>query len=82
MKKSRALELLGGSVGAAAKSIGRISSAAISQWPEDLPPRIEDRVLAALARKYLPAEMLSDAAIVCSSGGGVGGGAHGSCDAH
>ena len=61
MKKSRALELLGGSVGAAAKSIGRISSAAISQWPEELPPRIEDRVLAALARKYLPPEMIGDA---------------------
>jgi len=71
MKKSRALELLGGSVGAAAKSIGRISSAAISQWPEELPPRIEDRVLAALARKYLPPEMLGD---------GVGASGAGTCD--
>lgn len=62
MKKSRALELLGGSVGAAAKSIGRISSAAISQWPDDLPPRIEDRVLAALARKHLPPEMIGETA--------------------
>ena len=73
MKKSRALELLGGSVGAAAKSIGRISSAAISQWPEDLPPRIEDRVLAALARKYLPPEMIGDASAAAVEGCDVGG---------
>lgn len=73
MKKSRALELLGGSVGAAAKSIGRISSAAISQWPEDLPPRIEDRVLAALARKYLPPEMIGDASATAIEGCDVGG---------
>jgi hypothetical protein len=74
MKKSRALELLGGSVGAAAKSIGCISSAAISQWPEDLPPRIEDRVLAALARKYLPAEMLRGGASgLASEDRGTGG---------
>jgi hypothetical protein len=59
MKKARALELLGGSVGATAEAIG-ISSAAVSQWPEDLPSRIEDRVLAALARKHLPPEMIGD----------------------
>jgi hypothetical protein len=68
MKKSRALELLGGSVGAAAKSIGRISSAAISQWPEELPPRIEDRVLAALARKHLPPEMIGEASAASVDG--------------
>ncbi|WGT64979.1 hypothetical protein [Variovorax paradoxus] len=59
MKKTRALELLGGSVGTAAEAVG-ISSAAVSQWPDDLPSRIEDRVLAALARKHLPAEMIGD----------------------
>jgi hypothetical protein len=73
MKKSRALELLGGSVGAAAKSIGRISSAAISQWPEELPPRIEDRVLAALARKYLPPEMIGEASTHAVEGHAAGG---------
>jgi len=53
MNKARALELLGGTVATAAEAIG-ISSAAISQWPDELPPRIEDRVLAALARKRFP----------------------------
>ena len=57
MKKARALELLGGTVATAAEAIG-ISSAAISQWPDELPPRLEDRVLAVLARKHLPAEVL------------------------
>lgn len=57
MKKARALELLGGSVATAAEAIG-ISSAAISQWPDELPDRIADRVLAALARKHLPPEMI------------------------
>jgi DNA-binding transcriptional regulator YdaS (Cro superfamily) len=60
MKKARALELLGGTVATAAEAIG-ISSAAISQWPEELPPRIEDRVLAALARKHLPPELRGEA---------------------
>jgi len=49
MKKSQALELLGGSVATAAAAIG-ISSQAITQWPEDLPQRIIDRVQAALWR--------------------------------
>jgi len=56
MNKARALELLGGTVATAAEAIG-VSSAAISQWPDELPPRIEDRVLAALARKHLPPEL-------------------------
>lgn len=59
MKKTHAIELLGGSVGAAAKSIG-INSQAISQWPDTLPPRLADRVIAALARegKPIPAELV------------------------
>ncbi|WPH22287.1 Cro/CI family transcriptional regulator [Variovorax paradoxus] len=50
MKKTEAIELLGGSVTAAAAAIG-VSYQAVNQWPEDLPARIEDRVLAALARQ-------------------------------
>jgi hypothetical protein len=46
MKKATALELLGGTVASAAEAIG-ISSAAISQWPDELPQRIVDRVQAA-----------------------------------
>ncbi|MGJ7544616.1 hypothetical protein [Variovorax sp. LT1R16] len=53
MKKSRALELLGGSVGTAAEAIG-ISSAAVSVWPDELPNRIVDRVIAGLVRLNMP----------------------------
>jgi hypothetical protein len=49
MKKTQAIELLGGTAAAAAKAIG-ISSAAVSLWPDELPPRIADRVQAALYR--------------------------------
>jgi DNA-binding transcriptional regulator YdaS (Cro superfamily) len=49
MQKSKAIELLGGNTTAAAKAIG-ISYQAVNQWPDILPPRIADRVAAALAR--------------------------------
>jgi len=49
MLKTRAIELLGGSVTAAADAVG-ITPQAVSQWPDTLPPRIADRVLAALTR--------------------------------
>ncbi len=49
MQKSKAIELLGGNTTAAAKAIG-ISYQAVNQWPDILPPRIADRVTAALAR--------------------------------
>jgi hypothetical protein len=39
-----------GSVRATADAVG-VSSQAVSQWPDPLPPRIEDRVVAALARR-------------------------------
>lgn len=57
MLKSQAIELLGGTVTAAAEAVG-VTSSAVTQWPEELPRRIADRVLAALARKHLPAEIL------------------------
>lgn len=57
MTKSEAIELLGGTTVAAARAIG-ITPSAIHQWPDDLPARLEDRVLAALARKHLPPSLL------------------------
>lgn len=49
MNKAAAIELLGGSVIGAAKAIG-ITPQAVSAWPETLPPRVADRVQAALWR--------------------------------
>lgn len=57
MEKSKATILLGGTTSAAAEAIG-ISPQAYSQWPPVLPPRLEDRVIAAIARKHLPASLL------------------------
>jgi len=50
MLKQKAIELLGGSITAAADAIG-ISYQAVNQWPDELPSRIADRVYAALARQ-------------------------------
>ena len=64
MKKSEAIALLGGTVTSAAEAIG-ISSAAVSQWPDDnegeLPQRIVDRVQAALYRR-MPESLREQAA--------------------
>lgn len=49
MEKIKAIELLGGTVAKAADAIG-INSQAISQWPDTLPPRLADRVIAACVR--------------------------------
>jgi hypothetical protein len=57
MHKSKAIELLGGTTAAAAKAIG-VSYQAVDKWPDDLPDRIADRVLAVLARKHLPPELI------------------------
>ena len=59
MFKAKAIELLGGSTAAAAKAVG-VSYQAVDKWPEELPPRIADRVLAALAREKWP-ELADDA---------------------
>lgn len=53
MKKTKAIELLGGSVPNAAKALG-VSYQAINKWPDELPPRIADRVLGAYARIAVP----------------------------
>lgn len=49
--------MLGGTVTKAAAAIG-ITPSAVTQWPEVLPPRLVDRVHAAIARRTLPAEAL------------------------
>jgi hypothetical protein len=51
MKKQHAIDQLGGSISAAARAIG-CTYQAVDKWPEDLPPRIADRVQAALWRKH------------------------------
>ena len=53
MQKKHAIELLGGTVAAAAKEVG-VSYQAVDKWPEMLPARIADRVLAAIARRLFP----------------------------
>jgi hypothetical protein len=53
MLKAKAIELLGGTVASAAKEIG-VSYQAVDKWPDELPARIADRVMAALARKLFP----------------------------
>lgn len=57
MNKTQAIQLLGGTVTAAAEAVG-ISRSAVSQWPEELPDSIRDRVQAAIARKHLPPELI------------------------
>lgn len=57
MQKKRAIELLGGTLGSAADAIG-ITYQAVEKWPDPLPKRIEDRVVAAIARKHLPPELI------------------------
>lgn len=49
MKKTDAIQMLGGSTASAAKAIG-VTYQAVDKWPEELPPRIEDRVIAAAVR--------------------------------
>ena len=51
MLKTRAIELLGGSVSAASKAIG-ITYQAVDKWPETLTPALRDRVQAALYRQH------------------------------
>lgn len=68
MLKTKAIELLGGTVSAAAEAIG-ISYQAVHKWPDDLPDAIADRVVAAIAKKHLPPEMIGQeaAAGACDS---------------
>jgi hypothetical protein len=49
MRKETVVTRLGGTVSKAARAIN-ITPSAFSQWPDELPPRLADRVLAALVR--------------------------------
>lgn len=53
MKKIKAIELLGGTVSAAAKKLG-VSYQAVDKWPDELPARIAERVMGVYARDKLP----------------------------
>ena len=66
MNKDLALNLLGGAA-AAAQAIG-ISIQAVNKWPEHLPPRIADRVVAALVRlgNPVPQEFLRRIDAACA----------------
>jgi hypothetical protein len=57
MLKAKAIEMLGGTVAAAADAIG-VTYQAVDKWPDPLPARIEDRVLAVLARRHLSPELI------------------------
>ena len=52
IRKSEAIEVLGGSVSAAAEAM-HITYQAVDKWPVVLSNRISDRVLAAWTRKYI-----------------------------
>ncbi len=60
MLKQKAIELLGGTTSAAADAIG-VSYQAIDKWPDQLPGRIVDRVIAACVRSGItvPPELLA-----------------------
>lgn len=53
MRKSKAINLLGGTPPAAAEALG-VSAQAVNKWPDPLPRRISDRVLGAYSRINLP----------------------------
>jgi len=55
MDKTNAIKVLGGTATSAASAIG-ITPQAFGQWPDVLPRRLEDRVIAAIARRWLPPE--------------------------
>jgi len=56
MRKTEGIEVLGGSARSAAEAVG-VSPQAVCDWPELLPPRIADRVIAAWVRKNLIDEL-------------------------
>lgn len=50
LKKLDAIRMCGGTTVTTARLIG-VTKSAVSQWPDPLPPRIADRVYAALYRQ-------------------------------
>ena len=61
MLKTKAIELLGGSVPLAAKAVG-VTPQAVGKWPDPLPKRIADRVVAVVARRHLAPDVLGEGA--------------------
>jgi hypothetical protein len=63
MLKAKAIEILGGTFQRAAQKVGT-SRQAIEKWPNTLPPRIADRVIAACVRYgiAIPADLLTPSA--------------------
>lgn len=59
MLKSKAIEHLGGTTASAAEALG-VTYQAVDKWPDVLPVRIGDRVIATLVRqkRRVPAELL------------------------
>ncbi len=57
MLKENAIKALGGTGARTARRVG-LTRSAIAQWPDVLPARIEDRVLAAWTRANVAAETL------------------------
>lgn len=53
MNKAKALSIFGGPA-KTAEAVG-VSTSAISQWPDQLPEILADRIIAAVARKESPA---------------------------
>jgi hypothetical protein len=49
MRKTTAIKSLGGTVKKAAAAVG-VSYQAVYKWPATLPPRVADRIVAALSR--------------------------------
>ena len=54
MKKTTAIELLGGTPGKAAKALGYKAVQTIYAWPDDLPQALQDRIVGVLARTKKP----------------------------
>lgn len=65
MLKTEAIELLGGTVATAAEAVG-VTYQAVDKWPDELPARLVDRVIAALVRmgKPVPSKALTPKAAV------------------
>ena len=57
MLKTKAIELLGGSVAEAARTLG-LTYQAVYKWPDVLPEEARNRVVAHLAQQQLPPEKL------------------------
>ena len=60
MDKETAIRLLGGDgLGAKSRTAERlgITPSAVSQWPDELPEAVAHRIIAELARPYLPAPL-------------------------